>query len=82
MTLGSGTSRRRSPRRHGPALRQEFTMRRKKWLLTALLGLPLAAAGIAYGQALVRADEAGKGGFVCPLTGETLPCPACCPANR
>jgi hypothetical protein len=21
-------------------------------------------------------------GYVCPLTGETLPCPKCCPLNR
>jgi hypothetical protein len=57
-------------------------MSKKKWLLSALLALPLAAAGLAYGQALVRGDHAQKNaGYVCPLTGEELPCPNCCPLN-
>jgi len=57
-------------------------MNKKKWILNALLALPLAAVGLAYGQALVSADHAPKdAGYVCPLTGEELPCPNCCPLN-
>ncbi|MBI4613739.1 MAG: hypothetical protein HY720_09030 [Planctomycetes bacterium] len=57
-------------------------MRRKKWLLTGLVAVSLAAAGLAYGQTLVRADEPQENaGYVCPLTGEELPCPNCCPLN-
>lgn len=56
-------------------------MRRKKWLLGALLVLPLAA-GLAYGQTLVNANQPKESaGYVCPLTGEELPCPNCCPAK-
>ena len=28
------------------------------------------------------ATSSGAGGYVCPLTGETLPCPTCCPLNN
>lgn len=56
-------------------------MRTKKWLLGALLALPLAAAGLAYGQTLVKADQPQTSGYTCPLTGEKLPCPNCCPLN-
>src|SRR5437870_3476760 len=27
-------------------------------------------------------QPAGVGGFTCPLTGEQLPCPGCCPLNQ
>jgi len=57
-------------------------MSKKKWILSALLALPLAAAGLAYGQSLARADQPQKSaGYVCPWTGEELPCPNCCPVN-
>ena len=57
-------------------------MRNKKWLWGALLALPLAAASIALAGATSRADAAPEGsGIVCPLTGEELPCPNCCPLN-
>ncbi len=58
-------------------------MRRRKLLLTALLALPLAAAGLVYGQSLVRTGQPqNSGAYVCPLTGEELPCPNCCPLNE
>jgi hypothetical protein len=58
-------------------------MRRRRWLLAALLALPLAAAGLVYGQMLVRADQPQNStGYVCPRTGEELPCPRCCPLNE
>ena len=57
-------------------------MRRKR-LWTALLALPLAATGFAYGQTLVSADKPQTSvGYICPLTGEELPCPDCCPLKK
>lgn len=53
----------------------------RKWFWTAVLALPLLAVGglvYAAGQAGDRGDEAG---IVCPITGEELPCPQCCPLN-
>ncbi len=59
-----------------------IVMRWKKWVLGALLALPLPAAGYAYGQSLTRGDEPQESaGYVCLLTGEELPCPNCCPMN-
>lgn len=46
-------------------------------LVSALLTTGCSSAGstgITTGAAAVGSD-----GFVCPLTGETLPCPDCCP---
>jgi hypothetical protein len=48
----------------------------KKWLLSALLALPLAVAGIVYANSQTRT------GFTCPITGEQLPCEQCCPLNQ
>lgn len=64
-------------------------MRRKLWW-TALLALPLAVAGLVYGQSLTapqaeqapQKEEAKAEGYICPLTGEELPCPSCCPLNK
>jgi hypothetical protein len=57
-------------------------MRGRRWLLTVLLALPLAAAGVIYGQALVGSGEPEKSApYICPLTGEELPCRYCCPIN-
>lgn len=62
---------------------KKYIMSKRKWLLTALLALPLAAAGVAYGRALVRVEHGQEtAGYVCPLTGEELPCPNCCPLNE
>ncbi len=55
-------------------------MRNRKWLLAALVAVPLAGAALLYGPTLVRADAPQtKAGYVCPLTGQELPCPNCCP---
>jgi uncharacterized membrane protein len=57
-------------------------MNTKRWLLRILLALPLTAAGLVYGQTLIKVKEPQKSaGYVCPLTGEELPCPKCCPLN-
>jgi hypothetical protein len=51
-------------------------MNRRKWLWTALAALPLAvAAGLVYAQSQARS-------YTCPITGEELPCPNCCPLNQ
>ena len=56
----------------------------RKWIWAALVAVPLAVAG-----GLVYANAQGEpgapqqaGGFVCPITGEELPCPDCCPLNQ
>ncbi|MBI3411113.1 MAG: hypothetical protein HY040_22490 [Planctomycetes bacterium] len=51
-------------------------MNRRKWLWTALLALPLVVAG-----GLVYANSQARS-FICPITGEELPCPKCCPLNQ
>ena len=57
-------------------------MESRRRLLTVLLALSLAAAGLLYGQTFFQAGETQKStGYVCPLTGEELPCPNCCPLN-
>lgn len=51
----------------------------RKWIWAALVAVPLAAAG---GFGLVNANsQQANAGFVCPITGEELPCPKCCPLN-
>ena len=50
-------------------------MNRRKWLWTAVLALPLAVAGVVYANSQAQS-------YTCPLTGEQLPCPKCCPLNE
>jgi hypothetical protein len=47
---------------------------------SVLLVLVLAAAG-GLGYALWRGipQPAGAQGYICPITGQELPCPRCCP---
>ncbi len=47
---------------------------KKMWWLGALLALPLAVVGL-------NAAQPEPSGYICPLTGEELPCPDCCPAK-
>jgi hypothetical protein len=51
-------------------------MTRRKLLWAALLALPLGVAG-----GLVYAN-AQAWSYVCPITGEVLPCEKCCPLNE
>ena len=46
-----------------------------RWILL----LTAAVAGIALGRDLLQPKPVEGDGFVCPLTGEELPCPRCCP---
>ena len=49
-------------------------MTRRKWIWSALLAVPLAAGGLVYANSQARS-------YVCPITGEALPCEKCCPLN-
>ena len=53
---------------------------RRKVLWAGLLALPLAVAGLVYGNGLSGKPQAAAG-YVCPATGEVLPCPDCCPLS-
>src|SRR5262245_49710152 len=51
-------------------------MNRKLWLWAALVAMPIAvAASVVYANAQ-------RTGYTCPITGEQLPCPGCCPLNK
>jgi len=50
----------------------------RKLVLGLLLAVPLAVAAILTFTPVL----AGSGGYLCPITGEELPCPDCCPLNR
>ena len=54
-------------------------MIRRKWLWPALLSVPLGAAAVA---GVVYANTQQAQSFVCPITGEVLPCEKCCPLNE
>jgi hypothetical protein len=47
----------------------------RKWIGAALLALSLAVAG---GLLFAKSGTS----YTCPVTGEELPCPACCPLNQ
>jgi hypothetical protein len=50
-------------------------MNPRNGLWALLVSVPLAVAGAAYASSQA-------GGYVCPITGERLPCPNCCPLNQ
>lgn len=51
-------------------------MTRRKWLWATVVGLPaVVVGGLAY------ANHSHNRTYTCPLTGEELPCPKCCPLN-
>jgi hypothetical protein len=58
----------------------------RKWIWTAVAVLPLAVAGgLIYANSRNQSgqpEEVGAAPYVCPLTGEPLPCPRCCPLNQ
>ncbi len=57
-----------------------------KWLWTSLGALAIAVAGsLAYANLHsqgAKPEQVGSAPFVCPLTGEELPCPNCCPLKQ
>jgi hypothetical protein len=57
---------------------------RRSIIAAALLLLALAALGSfvnANGRTETPLPRASAG-FICPITGEQLPCPNCCPLNQ
>jgi hypothetical protein len=56
-------------------------MRKALWM--TLLAVPLAVAGFVFArtQGQAATPEQANAAYVCPLTGEELPCPKCCPLN-
>ena len=50
-------------------------MNRRMWLWAALAAVPAVIGGFAYAN--VQKARA----YTCPISGEELPCPKCCPLN-
>jgi hypothetical protein len=51
------------------------------------MALPLAVVGVIYGKSLTQRQIGQQPpteaqGYTCPITGEELPCPNCCPLNQ
>ena len=60
-------------------------MLKKKWMWRFVAAASLMAiSGVAYGLAATGslASQPAEAAVVCPLTGEELPGPRCCPLNR
>lgn len=57
----------------------------KKWLAVAAVALPLAVGGLVLANSPTKTDDksqqAQDGSYICPVTGEELPCSCCCPLN-
>ncbi len=54
----------------------------RKWILFSVPFVGLLAGGLAYSYASLAgstAETTEAAGYVCPVTGEELPCPNCCP---
>jgi hypothetical protein len=60
----------------------------RRHLIGALIALPLVASGAVIATTSQassgerQTQQATADGYVCPATGETLPCPKCCPLNK
>ncbi len=57
----------------------------RKWIVFSVPFAALLAGGLAYGYTTLAGSNAQPGevaAYVCPVTGEQLPCPNCCPLNR
>lgn len=59
----------------------------RRSLVGALLALPLVAGGVVLATTQAPGEklqdrQATVNGYICPATGETLPCPKCCPLNK
>ncbi len=57
----------------------------KRNFLGLLLVLPIVARGAVVAMTRVQPEQkqqAAADGYVCPVTGETLACPNCCPLTK
>ena len=55
-------------------------MRKRRAFLLGVLPV-IVLGGLVYAGAYLGASR-HAGSFICPLTGEELPCPKCCPLNH
>lgn len=58
---------------------------KRKWMAIPVLALPILVGGfVMAGQSgdSAKADAKKAEGYTCPVTGEELPCPKCCPLNK
>jgi hypothetical protein len=56
----------------------------RKVLWACLAALPLVVGGLVFAGTQVNKAQGSpeaEEGFVCPITGEDLPCEKCCPLN-
>ncbi len=57
----------------------------RKCVWTAVIALPLAViGGLVYANSVTQntPQASQEDGYTCPITGEQLPCPKCCPLNQ
>lgn len=55
----------------------------RKWMWASLLTVPLTVGGLVYANANAKTEKpVNETGYICPITGEELPCPNCCPLNQ
>lgn len=61
-------------------------MERQQLLGATLLALPLIAGGVVLATQSPtgekQAQQVSEKGYICPATGEELPCPLCCPLRQ
>ena len=58
-------------------------MNRRRWMLLALVLVPMIAVGVASGREFLKPPRDHRaGGYTCPITGAELPCPKCCPLKK
>lgn len=57
-----------------------------KWIGVPAVALPIVVGGFVLANTQAASDKAAEtakaAGYTCPLTGEELPCPKCCPLGR
>lgn len=56
-----------------------------KWIAIPAVALPIMVGGFVLAGQARDGEKAGNpqvAGYTCPVTGEELPCPKCCPLNK
>ena len=56
-----------------------------KWIGIPAVALPIVVGGFVLAGQARNGEKAGTtaaAGYTCPVTGEELPCPKCCPLNK
>ena len=69
-----------------PASKPDATKRRlivlKGLIGAALVAIPVTIGSFVYATTQPKASEGATDSYTCPVTGEELPCPNCCPLNK